>query len=188
MRGSRTSIHAQIACRDPAFAPLRPYWQTPSRKLLARQRCQCSGSQIKQKYAALDQTNSKLSSDRGSSDFDAPRRDGNPMFNSTARDDAKPKLVQGQPQPLLSFATRIVDPNGHYARRSQTTHEPVERRFQCFDRAVAPSDHGHVIVTLGQAARSCAECVDETQTPQLEQHVARRMTRDQKSICPSCPR
>lgn len=110
------------------------------------------------------------------------------MFNPTTRIDAKTKLVQPQPQPLLSFAFGIVDPDSHHTRWTQTMHKPVERRFQCFDRAVAPSDHGHVIVTLGQAARSCAECIDETQTPQLEQHVARRMTRDQKSICPSCPR
>src|SRR5262249_9104146 len=59
--GSRTPIHAQTASRDPASAPLRPYPQTPSLKLLARKRCQCSGSEIKQKYAASNQTNSKLS-------------------------------------------------------------------------------------------------------------------------------
>lgn len=100
------------------------------------------------------------------------------MFNPTTCIDAKTKLVQPQPQPLLSFAFGIVDPDGHYTRWAQTMHKPVERRFQCFDRAVAPRDHGYIIVTPGQAAGSCAERVDESQTAQLEQHVARRVTRD----------
>jgi hypothetical protein len=108
------------------------------------------------------------------------------MFNLTARIDPKPKLVQRQPQPSLSSAIGIFDPNGYHPGRAETTHKPVERSFQCFDRVFAPSDHGHVIVTLGQAAGSCAERIDETQTTQLKQHLTRRMTRDQQSVCPFC--
>jgi hypothetical protein len=110
------------------------------------------------------------------------------MFNLTTRVDAKPELVQRQSQPSLSFAIGIVDPNRHHARRPQTMYKPVKRRFQCFDRAVAPSDHGHVIVTPWQAAGSCAERIDETQAAQFEEHVARRIARNQQSICSSCPR
>jgi hypothetical protein len=122
--------------------------------------------------------NERLSSHRGPNDFDAPCRDGNPMFNSAARVDAKPVLVQRQPQPLLSLAIGIVDPNRHRACRAQTMHKPIERRFQCFDRVVTPSNHGHVIVAAGQPTGSCAERVDETQTAQLEEHLTRRMTCD----------
>jgi hypothetical protein len=129
-----------------------------------------------------------LGSYRGSNDVDAPRGDGNAMLNSTARVDAKPKLVQRQLQPSLSFAIGIVDPNGHHARRTQAMDKPVERGFQCFDRVFAPGNHGNVIVPPGQAARSCAERIDETQTTQLKQHLTRRMTRDQQSVCPFCSR
>jgi hypothetical protein len=162
-QGSRTPIHAQIAFRDPAAAPLRPYPQTPSLKLLARKRCQCSGSEIKQKYAASNHTNSKLSEEppftaiaqnarssdngfsprpperneylssyRGSNDFDAPSGNGNALFNLTARVDAKPKLVQRQPQPSLSFAIGIVDPNSHHTRRAQNDAQASRAWFSMF--------------------------------------------------------
>src|ERR1019366_7276834 len=74
------------------------------------------------------------------------RGDGNAVLAAGARFNAKPQSFQRQTERLMGHAFVGADPNDQNASSTYEVHEPVEGRFESFDRVRPPGDKSDVVL------------------------------------------
>ena len=70
---------------------------------------------------------------------------------SRSRLDAKPMPLQRRAQVLIGSGFLRVDPDDQNACGTEIVDEPIKRRFERLERALAPVDEGYAVLSSGVA-------------------------------------
>ena len=95
---------------------------------------------------------------------------------------------QRQPQGLRGHAFVWTDPNDQDAASAQVVHQPVERRFESFDRLLPPGDKRYLVLAARNEADFCGCYTRITAAMQLEENLGAVGARQDDAIrcCGAC--